>query len=224
MIVKCAVQILSFVAFGLLLFVSAGTWRWPAAWVLLAEAAICGIALAVWLGRHDPALLTERWSSDFQSTQKSWDKPFLAVLWLLMWGSFVLMAFDAVRFQWSHVPVWLQVVGAFLFPMNAWFAYLTFRANTYATPVVKIQADRGHQVVSTGPYAYVRHPMYTGKLFFYIGSPLLLGSWYGLLAAFVSMGVLAARAVLEERTLALELVGYREYAERVRYRLIPGIW
>jgi protein-S-isoprenylcysteine O-methyltransferase Ste14 len=156
--------------------------------------------------------------------QKSWDKPLLAVLWLFMVGSFVLSGFDAVRFRWSHVPVLLQVVGALLILVYAWFTYLTFRENTYAIPVVKIQTERGHQVVSTGPYAYVRHPMYSGMLFFYIGSPLLLGSWYGLVAAFVSIGILAVRAVLEERTLILELFGYREYAERVRYRLIPGIW
>jgi protein-S-isoprenylcysteine O-methyltransferase Ste14 len=224
MSVKHAVEILLFVAFGALLFISAGTWRWPAGWVLLAEVGICGIALSWWLRRHDPVLLAERRSSQFQSMQKSWDKPLLAVLWLFMVGSFVLSGFDAVRFRWSHVPVLLQVVGALLILVYAWFTYLTFRENTYAIPVVKIQTERGHQVVSTGPYAYVRHPMYSGMLFFYIGSPLLLGSWYGLVAAFVSIGILAVRAVLEERTLILELFGYREYAERVRYRLIPGIW
>jgi protein-S-isoprenylcysteine O-methyltransferase Ste14 len=224
MLVKSATQILSFVAFGSLLFLSAGTWRWPAAWVLLGEMAICGIALALWLRRYDRALFAERWSSHFQSTQKSWDKLFLAALWLLLCGSLVLMAFDAVRFRWSHVPLPLQIVGAILFPLNTWFTYLTFRVNTYATPVVKNQAARGHQVISTGPYAHVRHPMYTGLLFFYIGTPLLLGSWYGLAAAFASIGILAVRAVLEERTLVDELPGYRQYAERVRYRLIPGIW
>jgi protein-S-isoprenylcysteine O-methyltransferase Ste14 len=90
--------------------------------------------------------------------------------------------------------------------------------------VVKIARERGHRVVSTGPYACVRHPMYAGALLFFVGTPLLLGSWYGLAVTPVLIVVLAARAVMEERTLAEELPGYREYAQRVRYRFIPGVW
>ena len=89
---------------------------------------------------------------------------------------------------------------------------------------MKIARERGHRVVSTGPYACVRHPMYAGALLFFIGTPLLLGSWYGLAAVPVLTVVLAARAVMEERMLADELPGYRDYATRVRYRLIPGLW
>jgi protein-S-isoprenylcysteine O-methyltransferase Ste14 len=139
-------------------------------------------------------------------------------------GSFVLMAFDAVRFHWSQIPLSLRVVGAFLVLLSIYFSYLACRENTFAATAVKIQTERGHRVVSTGPYAYVRHPMYTGFVFFYIGVPLLLGSWYGLAAAMLSLSILGGRVVLEERTLMAELAGYREYVERVRYRLIPGIW
>jgi hypothetical protein len=96
-------------------------------------------------------------------------------------------------------------------------ACLAFRENSYAAPVVKIARERGHRVVSTGPYACVRHPMYAGALLFFVGTPLLLGSWYGLAATPVLIVVLAARALMEERTLAEELPGYREYAQRVRY-------
>ena len=134
------------------------------------------------------------------------------------------MAFDAVRFGWSQVPISLRVIGAIMVLLNAYFAYLTLRENSYAATAVKIQTERGHRVVSTGPYAYVRHPMYVGLVFFYIGVPLLLGSWYGLAAAPLILCILATRAVFEERELMAELAGYREYAERVRYRLIPGIW
>jgi protein-S-isoprenylcysteine O-methyltransferase Ste14 len=105
-----------------------------------------------------------------------------------------------------------------------YLCYLTFRENSYAAPVVKIQRERGHRVVSTGPYAHIRHPMYAGALLFFIGTPLLLGSWWGLVAAPVIAAMLAVRAALEERTLADELPGYRDYTARVRYRLIPGIW
>ena len=221
---RLIIQIAIFVTLGLLLFLSAGTLRWPAAWVLLAEMGGTGIAFGLWLGRHDPALLAERLSACFQSSQKSWDKVFVATL-LVLWSSwFVLMGLDAVRFRWSHVPVWVQAIGAILIALNAYIAYRTLRENTFAAPVVKIQTERGHRVVRTGPYAYVRHPMYAGNLLFFIGAPLLLGSWYGLAAAPLMVAMLAMRAVLEERTLASELPGYRDYAAHVRYRLVRGIW
>jgi protein-S-isoprenylcysteine O-methyltransferase Ste14 len=176
---KLIIQIGIFVALGSLLFLSAGTLQWPAAWVLLVEMGGTGIALGLWLRWHDPALFAERLSACFQSSQKRWDKVFMATL-LVLWSSwFVLMGVDAVRFRWSYVPVWAQAIGAILIALNAYIAYRTFRENTFAAPVVKIQTERDHRVVSTGPYAYVRHPMYAGNLLFFIGTPLLLGSWYG---------------------------------------------
>ena len=132
------------------------------------------------------------------------------------------MALDAVRFRWSQVPIWVQAVGAVLIALCMYVFYLTFRENTFAAPVVKIQAERGHQVVTTGPYALVRHPMYAGALLLFIGIPLLLGSWYGLAGALVMMALLVTRIVMEERTLTNELPGYREYAARVRWRLATG--
>ncbi len=224
MTAKIVVQVVLFAALGSLLFIAAGTWNWPAGWVLLAEMGGGQVALGLWLGRHDPSLLAERLSANFQSAQPSWDKALVAALMVWSVGSFVLMAFDAVRFGWSHVPLPLQVVGALLVFLYSVIAYLTFRANTYAATVVKIQSERGHQVVSTGPYAHVRHPMYSGLVLFYVGAPLLLGSWYGLAAAIVSVSILAVRAMLEEGALTAALPGYREYAARVRYRLVPGIW
>jgi protein-S-isoprenylcysteine O-methyltransferase Ste14 len=221
MISKVVIQIVIFVAFGLLLFIAAGTVQWPAAWVLMAETGAGGIALGLWLSRHDPSLLAERLSVHYQAP---WDKALVAALIVSSIGSFVLMGFDAVRFHWSEVPLSVRVLGAFLILLSIYFNYLVFRENTFAAPAVRIQTERGHRVVSTGPYAYVRHPMYTGVVFFYIGVPLLLGSWYGLAAAMFSLYILAARVVLEERTLMAELAGYREYVERVRYRLITGIW
>jgi protein-S-isoprenylcysteine O-methyltransferase Ste14 len=221
MISKFVIQIVIFVALGSLLFVAAGTLQWPAAWVLIAEMGVGGITLCLWLGRHDPSLLAERLSVHYQAP---WDKALVAALMVSLIGSFVLMAFDAVRFHWSQIPLSLRVVGAFLVLLAIYFNYLACRENTFAATAVKIQTERGHRVVSTGPYAYVRHPMYTGIVFFYIGVPLLLGSWYGLAAAMLSLSILGGRVVLEERTLMAELAGYREYVERVRYRLIPGIW
>jgi protein-S-isoprenylcysteine O-methyltransferase Ste14 len=211
-------------AMAAVLFLSAGTLFWPAAWAFLAEIGGLGMAIGLWLARHDPALLAERLSAGFQAAQKTWDKVFMVTVFVLWTSWLVLMALDAVRFGWSQVPAWAQAIGAILIALCMYVACLTFRANSYAAPVVKIASERGHRVVSSGPYAYVRHPMYAGTLLFFIGAPLLLGSWYGLAAAPLLIAVMAVRAILEERMLADELPGYRDYVMRVRYRLIPGVW
>ncbi len=102
--------------------------------------------------------------------------------------------------------------------------FLTFRENSYLSPVVRLQEERGQTVISTGPYHYVRHPMYAGIVAFAVGTPLLLGSWYGILFGLILVVLIARRAVLEERTLREELPGYAAYMARVRYRLIPHVW
>ena len=136
----------------------------------------------------------------------------------------VIMGLDAVRFQASHVPVWAQAIGAAGILVSQYVFWLVFRANSYAAPVVKIQKDRGHTIVTTGPYAYVRHPMYAGTIFLLLGTPLLLGSWYGVALAVIMIVAFGYRAVMEERTLAAQFPEYAGYATRVRYRLIPFVW
>jgi protein-S-isoprenylcysteine O-methyltransferase Ste14 len=209
---------------ALLLFISAGTWRWPEGWVYLAELGVIGTAVGVWLAHYDPGLLAERMSGIFARSQRGWDRILMSIFVVLWIGSLVLSALDAVRFHWSQVPIWLQAAGAVLVALGYYVFYLTFRENSYAAPTVKIQSERGHRVVSTGPYAMVRHPMYAGAVAFFVGTPLLLGSWWGLAVAPALIVLLSVRALLEERTLADELPGYRDYAARVHYRLVPGIW
>jgi protein-S-isoprenylcysteine O-methyltransferase Ste14 len=205
------------------LFVPAGTLDWPAAWGFLVEMGVLSLAIGLWLARHDPALLAERLGPPFQRAQKTWDKVFMAVLMVLYFGWLVLMGLDA-RWEISRVPLWLQVIGALDVALSNYVVFLTFRENSYAAPVVKIQRERGHKVVSTGPYAYVRHPMYAGGLLMLASMPMQLGSWLGLATVALLVPLLAVRIVMEERTLAAELDGYRDYAARVRYRLIPGLW
>ena len=210
-------------ALAVFLLVPAGTLDWPAAWGFLAEMGVLSLALGLWLARHDPALLAERLGSPFQRAQKAWDKVFMAVLMALYFGWLVLMGLDA-RWAISRVPLWLQAIGALGVALSNYMIFLTFRENSYAAPVVKIQRERGHRVVSTGPYANVRHPMYAGGLLMFVGMPLQLGSWLGLAALALLLPLLAFRILMEERTLAAELDGYRDYAARVRWRLIPWVW
>ena len=208
---------------GALLFVPAGTLSWPGAWVFLIELWILAIALGAWLMRYDPVLLKERSGPFVQRSQPAIDKLIVISLIALYIVCFVLMGLDR-RYGWSAVPVWLQVLGALGLFLSIYLGYLTFRENSFASPVVKIQTERAHHVISTGPYRYVRHPMYAGALFHFVGVPLLLGSWWGLVFVPLFIGLFVLRIGIEEQTLRTALAGYDAYAARVRYRLIPLIW
>ncbi len=216
--------VLYLVVIGAILFGAAGTFAWPQAWIYLALTAALSFGGGFWLARHDPGLLAERLGSLIQRDQKGWDKLFMSLMLALWIGWLVLIALDAKRYHWSHVPLALQLAGFVLLCLGSYLVGLTFRENSYAAPVVKIQKERGHRVVTTGPYAYVRHPMYAGALPILVGAPLLLGSWWGLAAASGIVLLIAVRAVLEERMLKTELDGYADYAARVRYRLVPHLW
>ncbi len=211
------------IVLAVLLFGTAGTLRWPGAWVYLAWAAVISFGGGLWLAIHDPALLNERLGSLIQRDQKGWDKVFMSMMLSLWLAWIVLMGFD-VRYHWSNVPLYAQVIGFVLLCLGCYLVWLTFKANSFAAPVVKIQKEREHRVITSGPYAYVRHPMYAGALLINVGAPLVLGSWWGLLAGALFTILIGVRAVLEERLLAQELDGYAQYANRVRYRLVPYLW
>jgi protein-S-isoprenylcysteine O-methyltransferase Ste14 len=213
-----------FVVFALILFLAAGTAAWPAGWAFLVLFFGFTIALSRWLLRHNPGLLTERMTGIGKSDQKSWDKVFFAVANVLFLAWLVVMPLDAVRFHWSQMPLWLQTLGAVLLLCSFYLFFLTFRENTYLSPAVRVQAERGQTVVSTGPYRYVRHPMYATAIIFLVGTTLWLGSWYGLISGLLLVVAIAVRAVQEERMLRAELPGYDEYMAQVNYRLIPYVW
>ena len=207
-----------------LLFIPAGTLDWPQAWVYVALFMSVGLVSGVSIARHDPALMTERMRGPIQREQKPWDKRLLLVGVTLFFAMHIVAGLDAVRFHISHMPVWLNVVGALGIVLAFAAFHVVLRTNAYAAAVVKVQKERGHQVISTGPYAYERHPMYAGAIFYFLGLPLLLGSWWAFAIGVVLIVVFAVRAKWEEEMLIAELPGYREYAARVRYRLIPGVW
>jgi protein-S-isoprenylcysteine O-methyltransferase Ste14 len=216
--------VLWIVSIGALLFLSAGTLDWPNAWIFMAEFVIGGLAVTLWLAWRDPGLLKERMGGPFQKGQAFWDKVFMAFIIVVWFAWLVLMALDAKRWNLSHMPKALNYAGAVLIPIGFFIVCLTFRENSFAAPVIKIQKDRGQRVISTGPYRIVRHPMYAGGLLYMIGMPFLLGSWLGVLVLPMILGALSVRIFIEEAALRKGLPGYGDYAARVRYRLIPGVW
>jgi len=214
----------TFVVFGLALFLSAGTVRWVAGWVFLVLFFAFTVTLSWWLFTHNPDLLTERLTGIGKANQPAWDKVFFVVIEAFFMAWLVLMPLDAVRFHWSQMPGWLQVVGAVLLVGSFTLFFATFRENSYLSPAVRLQTERGQTVVSTGPYRYVRHPMYAGMIPFTAGTALLLGSWCGLLLGLALILAIAYRAVREERVLRSDLRGYDAYMARVKYRFIPYLW
>jgi protein-S-isoprenylcysteine O-methyltransferase Ste14 len=224
MIAKLLLQNTLFVVgMGVLLFAFAGTLHWPGAWAYLVASAVIGPVCGLWLARTDPGLLAERMRFTAREAQPSDDKWFMlvfvavAVLW------FVAMGLDR-RFGGGDAGVPLVVTGLAMYLLSTVLVMWVFRTNSFASPVVKVQTERHHQVISTGPYALVRHPMYASIMLFFVGVPLMLDSWWGV--AFVPLFFLmfAFRTRIEERTLAAGLPGYADYATRVRYRLVPGLW
>ncbi|MBP0593697.1 isoprenylcysteine carboxylmethyltransferase family protein [Paraburkholderia sp. LEh10] len=209
---------------GVLLFGAAGTLAWPGAWCYLIELGVLGLWVGVWLAHYDPALLAERLGPFSQRGQSTWDKIFLACVAIVWCAWLVLMGLDARRFHSSSLPPSLQVAGALAILVSMVAMRSVFRANSFAAPVVRIQTERGHKVSDSGPYAYVRHPMYGWAILFLAGTPLMLGSWWGLACVPLLIVGLAYRAVLEERMLCAQLEGYAEYAQRVRYRFVPHVW
>jgi protein-S-isoprenylcysteine O-methyltransferase Ste14 len=212
-----------FLVFALGLFLSAGTLAWLAGWVFLVLFFGFVFALTFWLYRHNAGLLKERMTVS-RADQKVWDKVLFALLQVAFLAWLILMPLDAVRWHLTHIPAWLQVAGAIVLACSFPLFFLTFRENSFLSGMVRVQQDRGQTVVSTGPYHFVRHPMYAAALLFLLGTALLLGSGLGLLWGLILVILIARRAVLEERTLRKELTGYGAYMAQVKYRLIPYVW
>ena len=224
MIAKLLLQnVIWIAAMGALLLVPAGTLQWPAAWVFLATIAILGVAGGLWLARTDPALLAERLRPMMQKDQPAADKKFMLAFGVVALIWFLAIGLDQ-RYHASEVPLALQALGWTMLVLSTGFIMWVMRENSFAAPVVKLQSERGHRVVSTGPYAWVRHPMYSAIVLFFVGAPLLLGSWWGVAMSPLFVALFAIRAGIEERALLAGLPGYADYMARVRYRLVPGLW
>jgi protein-S-isoprenylcysteine O-methyltransferase Ste14 len=209
---------------GILLFATAGTLHWPQGWIFMAEFIIGSIGVMLWLARHDPGLLKERMGGAFQKGQVFWDRVFMGFIIVFWYGWLALMGVDGGRWHLYHMPAALEILGSLLIPLGFYIVWLTFRENSFAAPVIKIQKERGQRVISTGPYAVVRHPMYAGAVIYMAGMPLLLGSWLGVLGLPLFVVAIGSRIFIEEAALRQGIAGYEAYAAKVRYRLIPGVW
>ena len=212
--------------FAVALVWPAGTWYWWEAWILVGLWTVFGIVMTVYLLHHDPALLAERMKLvPLQKDQKTWDKLLMLLFVVAGIGLYIVPGFDVVRYHWSEpLPLWMKILAMLVhipcFVALGWI----MRENTFLSQVVKIDEQRGHQVISAGPYALVRHPMYSVIIVLLFAVPVALGSRFAVIIAVFLTVLMIVRTHFEDRTLHVELRGYEQYAQRTRYRLIPGLW
>ena len=206
---------------GLLLFVPAGTLRYWQAWVYLSIFTGASILTTLYLIRHDPALLERRMRGGPTAERRPAQKLIMLGTSLGFVGLLVVPALD-VRFGWSIVPPGLVLLGDALVIAGFYFILIVYRENTFASATIELAKDQ--KVISTGPYAVVRHPMYAAALPYLLGTPLALGSYWGLVVFVAMLPFLSWRIFDEERFLSRNLPGYTEYQQRVRHRLVPFVW
>jgi protein-S-isoprenylcysteine O-methyltransferase Ste14 len=206
---------------GGVLFGCAGTLRWPFAWAWLSCVLLLQLATVWILAWHSPDLLAER--SRLQPGTRSWDK---VVAPVMIFGPLLTMLAASLerRFRGERWPVWTEAAALLVTLAGGVVTAAAMYVNRFFSTTVRIQSERGHVVVSGGPYRVVRHPGYVGMLLVYAAMPFALGSRWGLTPAALVVILVMVRTALEDRTLRAELPGYAEYAATVRYRLLPGVW
>ncbi len=201
----------------------AGRLDWTKGWLFIALL-VCGQSINFfYLRRRNPDVL--KYLARIGENTKKWDKLWLIVFTILYMAIIYIAALDGGRHGWSRMPGWSWIVGAALYLVFMSLVTWAMAVNPHFENTVRIQHDRGHKVVDTGPYRIVRHPGYTGTILgFFLSPPFLLGSWWAMVPALLSTAWLIFRTAMEDRTLRLELEGYKEYSKRVKYRLIPLVW
>jgi len=208
-----------------MLLVCGGNLGWWSAWIFSFLFVVASIGGRIWAERLHPGLLAERAKFDKAPDVKPWDKVLAPLMAVSLFFPLVIVAGLDHRFGWSPVfPTWLNILGFIVIMLGYAFAGWALVENRFFSSVVRIQMDRGHVVCDSGPYRIVRHPGYAGNIPPLAGIVLALGSIWTLIPAMVALIITVIRTTLEDRTLQDELPGYRDYAQRVRYRLIPGIF
>ena len=214
--------VIAWLAVSLLLFGGAGRLDWPMGWVFSALWIVPKLAWIWLILRRDPALAAER-VADHANTQP-WDRTILRIYGVFAFGSILVAGLDQ-RWGWSgEIPGALILAALILYVLaNLLVGWIT-HVNTFFSSVARIQSDRGQVVIDVGPYAIVRHPTYALSVLLWLTTPLILESWWGMLPGALAALMMILRTRLEDRMLRAELPGYAEYAQRVRYRLLPGVW
>jgi len=208
---------------AVVLMLSAGRWNWWAGWLYVFIFLMFDLATALEVIPKDPTLLIER--SKSHPDAKTWDKVIMPLAaGLLPLAGWIIAG---LNLRWSWQPSldrsW-QLIGFLFTVLGHAIVVWAMSANTFFSPQVRIQTERGHTVANTGPYKFIRHPGYIGAMVFSLGIPLMLGSWWALIPGLISVILYIVRTALEDRTLLDELPGYVDYAQSVKFRLIPGVW
>jgi protein-S-isoprenylcysteine O-methyltransferase Ste14 len=211
-----------FLVFAVILFAAAGTLNWIRGWVYFLYLLFIEVCTLIVLARRAPETLNQRGA--LHTGVKTFDKVFMAVWLVLVLITPLVAGFDAVRFRWSSMPIATLYVGAALLFVASVFGARAMVENEHFEQFIRIQTDRKHRVVTSGPYRIVRHPGYAGSILGALGVPLMLGSWWTFAPAGAVILLFIIRTKLEDQTLRKELEGYEAYAQRTRFRLLPGIW
>ena len=215
-------ETMGLVMFVPFLFWPAGTWNWPMAWALIAITAMWIIGTAIVTIPRHPELLAERVGP--RKGAKGWDTAILGVIGVMMLAKLAVAGLD-IRFGWTGgLPLWAEIAGLVAAMVGYGLVVWATGSNAFFSQVVRIQTERGHTVVTGGPYQFVRHPSYIGMMLAELGTSAMLGSWLALIPGGISAALIILRTVLEDRILLAELAGYKEFAKNTRYRLVPGVW
>lgn len=204
-----------------LVFIPAGALAYWQGWAFIVIFTVSTNIIGVYLALEDPALLERRIKAGPAAETRPIQKVLISLVYVSMIGLVVVSALD-YRFGWSSAPAWISILGNALVALGLMIDLLVLRENSYGAST--IQTMQGQKVITTGPYALVRHPMYSGALILVAGAPLALGSYWGLLFLLLATPVLVLRILDEEKMLTSDLDGYTNYMRAVRYRLVPGIW
>lgn len=207
---------------GVILFFCADRWDWVWGWATVITIAYYVIGTASVLLPKNPALLAERTGPKMGA--KKWDTSIMIAVGTIILVIYIVGGLDARSGWTSNFPAWAQIVGVILTLFGYTLVLWAIAANAFFSLIVRIQKERGHTVATGGPYRFVRHPGYVGTILAYIGTPMILGSLWASVLGVITAMLMIVRTALEDKTLRAELDGYKEYAARVRYRLLPGVW
>ena len=206
---------------ALTLFLAAGTLRFWQAWLYLAVFSVCVILITAYLFQYDQRLLASRVQAGPIAETEKGQKVIQSLASIFFVGLFIVPGLD-FRFRWSNVPALLSLIADGIVALSLFIVFLVFRENTYTSATIEVANEQ--TVISSGPYSMVRHPMYAGAFLLLLFTPLALGSWVGVPFALPVIAVIVIRLLEEEKFLSVNLRGYEEYRQKVRYRLIPLVW